>query len=98
MDAAYYNPAMSLCRRFRVQGRVQGVFFRASTRAQAQRLGVTGWVANRADGGVEGLACGGPQALEDFCAWLWQGPEQAAVCQVELVPEEHPRPRDFTIR
>ena len=49
--------------RFTVHGRVQGVYFRQSTCEQARRLQLDGWVMNRADGAVEGLACGSPEAL-----------------------------------
>lgn len=71
------------CRRFVVSGKVQGVWFRASTREQAQRLGLTGHALNLADGRVEVLACGEAAALEALERWLWQGPELARVSAVE---------------
>ena len=52
-----------IARRCLVAGRVQGVFYRASTRARAESLGVTGYARNLADGRVEVLACGEPQAV-----------------------------------
>lgn len=64
-------------------GRVQGVFYRASTRARAQSLGVTGYARNLADGRVEVLACGTPEAVEALCEWLWQGPPAAQVSAIE---------------
>jgi acylphosphatase len=67
-----------------VSGRVQGVFFRASAQAQAQRLGVTGWARNRSDGLVEVLACGDAEAVERFREWLNHGPPQAEVADVEV--------------
>jgi acylphosphatase len=70
--------------RCRVSGRVQGVFYRASTRAQAQVLGVTGYARNLPDGSVEVLACGERAAVEALCAWLWQGPPAAEVARVEV--------------
>lgn len=70
------------CRRFIVSGRVQGVWFRASTRQQAEHLGVTGHAINLADGRVEVLACGTETALDALLAWLWQGSEHAAVDKV----------------
>lgn len=88
---------MSECRRFRVQGRVQGVFFRASTRDKAQSLGLTGWVHNCPDNSVEGLACGDPAALENFCEWLWEGPSAALVKQVEVTPSSESAPAGFEI-
>ena len=71
--------------RFIVGGQVQGVGFRYSALAQARRLGLSGWVANSADGAVEGVACGGPESLEAFRSWLRHGPRQARVDGVEWV-------------
>ncbi len=70
------------CRRFLVSGRVQGVWFRASTRAQAVSLGLTGQALNLSDGRVEVIACGDDTALDALAAWLWQGPELAEVTDV----------------
>jgi acylphosphatase len=77
------------CRRFVVSGKVQGVWFRASTRQQALALGLTGQAVNLADGRVEVIACGEAAALDALAAWLWQGPELARVDDVssEPVPE-----------
>jgi acylphosphatase len=72
------------CCRYVVSGRVQGVFFRASTRQQAQELGLTGWVRNAADGSVELLACGDERALKELEAWLWRGPQLAEVSEVTV--------------
>jgi acylphosphatase len=89
---------MKTCRHFYVSGRVQGVAFRMSAYAEAQRLGVTGWVRNLADGRVEALACGTPASLEAFEAWLRRGPAHARVEGVTR--EERPlQPYDgFEIR
>jgi len=65
-----------------VRGRVQGVFFRASTAETAGRLGVTGWVRNLSDGGVELEAEGTDEALEALLAFCWKGPERALVDEV----------------
>jgi len=73
-----------IARRCLVTGRVQGVFFRASTRERALTLGVTGYARNLSDGRVEVLACGDPVAVEALCAWLWEGPPMAEVAQVEI--------------
>lgn len=59
------------CLRCTVSGRVQGVFYRASTRHAALDLGVVGWVRNLADGSVEVLACGDAAAVEKLREWLW---------------------------
>ena len=76
--------------RFRalVKGRVQGVWFRARTQAEATRLGVVGWVRNRTDGSVELEAEGDRGALEALLAWCRQGPTCARVTglAVEWVP------------
>ena len=68
--------------RFVVSGLVQGVFFRASTRAEAQRLGISGAARNLADGSVEVIASGADQALGELESWLWQGPPAARVERV----------------
>ena len=68
-----------VCVRCLVSGRVQGVFFRVSTREQAQLLGLSGHVRNLADGRVEVVASGGQAAVEALQAWLWQGPPHAQV-------------------
>ena len=72
-----------VARRCVVAGRVQGVFYRASTRARARSLGVTGYARNLADGRVEVLACGSPEAVQALCDWLWEGPPAAHVTAVE---------------
>lgn len=71
--------------RFIVTGRVQGVFFRASTREQAQRLGLRGHAKNLADGSVEVLAQGEAAALDALEAWLRIGPPGARVDSVSRV-------------
>ena len=78
------------CVRFMVRGRVQGVFFRASTREQALKLGVSGYAKNLPDGGVEVLACGSDPALDALQEWLRQGPPSARVENLarEAMPEQ----------
>ncbi len=66
-----------------VSGRVQGVWFRASTRKEALRLGLSGWVRNLPDGRVEWLAEGEQQVLEQLLAWSAQGPPYARVDSVK---------------
>ena len=73
-----------IARRCFVAGRVQGVFYRASTRARAEALGVTGHARNLPDGRVEVLACGKPDAVEALCKWLWQGSPASHVGAVEI--------------
>lgn len=71
-------------RRIRVHGRVQGVFFRASTRIEANRLGLTGWVLNHVDGSVELEIQGPADALEAMSTWCREGPPMARVERVEV--------------
>jgi acylphosphatase len=85
------------CRRFRVTGRVQGVFFRDSTREQALKLGLTGSARNMPDGSVEVLACGRQDALEQLRVWLQSGPPMASVASVEATDVEQRKFRNFTI-
>ncbi len=66
----------------RVTGKVQGVFFRASTRQEAQRLGLCGWVRNEPDGSVRIEAEGDEPVLEQLVAWCQHGPDQARVADV----------------
>ena len=63
----------------RIEGRVQGVFFRACTVVEARKLGVTGWVANCPDGAVEAVAEGGRSEIEELVAWCRHGPPGAQV-------------------
>ncbi|HEX5307320.1 MAG TPA: acylphosphatase [Dyella sp.] len=72
--------------RFLVSGRVQGVFFRAGTREQALALGLTGVARNLADGRVEVIASGDPQAIDALERWLHRGPPAAQVAQVLREP------------
>ncbi len=65
-----------------VSGRVQGVWFRQSTKEQAISLGLKGWVRNLSDGRVEVLAAGEEKAVRQLEAWLAQGPELANVAEV----------------
>ena len=74
--------------RFLVSGKVQGVFFRASARNEALRLGVHGHARNLSDGRVEVIASGSAEALHQLEQWLWQGPPAARVDEVTRSPHE----------
>ncbi|HSH42307.1 MAG TPA: acylphosphatase [Arenicellales bacterium] len=90
---------MKVCRHYHVFGRVQGVWYRGTTREQARRLGLTGWVRNCPDGSVETLACGTPEALAEFRSWLHDGPDAARVDRVEETDSAgEPDTDDFEIR
>jgi len=67
-----------------VRGRVQGVYFRASTQHEAHRLGVVGWVKNLPDGRVEIVAEGSREALEELVQWAHKGPRAAHVEHVDV--------------
>lgn len=80
--------------RVRIQGVVQGVYYRASARDEAQRLGLTGWVRNTDEGDVLLEAQGPADRLDALVAWCWKGPPAARVDDVAvtwLEPEpDHP--------
>lgn len=71
-----------ICLHCFVIGKVQGVWFRASTREKANELGITGWAKNLADGRVEVVACGEEQDVNVLKQWLHQGPPMAHVQEV----------------
>jgi acylphosphatase len=81
-----------------VRGKVQGVYFRDSTRRQAQALGVSGWVRNLPDRSVEAVIEGEAGSVEAMLAWLHAGPPMAAVTTVESVEEEVRGEQGFVIR
>jgi acylphosphatase len=81
-----------------VTGSVQGVFFRASCAEQAQRLGITGWVANLPDGSVAGHFEGSPEAVDALVAWCHDGPRHAAVAAVSVDEVEAKDHRRFDVR
>jgi acylphosphatase len=70
-----------------VEGRVQGVFFRAATQDQARALGLVGWVRNLSDGRVEVLAQGEARALAMLRSWCAHGPARARVDSLEAFEE-----------
>lgn len=70
-----------------IEGRVQGVWFRDSTRREAESLGVRGWVKNRSDGTVEVLAEGTQAAVKKLVSWCHHGPSHASVSHVHAAEE-----------
>ena len=82
-----------------VSGRVQGVFFRANTRAEAKRLGLKGWVKNLPGGRVELVAEGPLMAVDELVRWCHEGPAYARVDKVEI-RQETPTGEfdDFSVR
>jgi acylphosphatase len=67
-----------------IEGLVQGVYFRASTREEAVRLDVGGWVRNLPDGSVEALFEGEKKKVEEIVGWCYKGPPGARVIKVDL--------------
>ena len=88
-----------ICKRCVVSGKVQGVFYRASTAERARALGLSGYAKNLSDGRVEVLACGDEARVKELIAWLWQGPPAAKVQTVEVQDADAAQaPKDFSTR
>jgi len=81
-----------------ISGHVQGVFFRATTREQADRLGVAGWVRNLPDGRVEAVLEGTRPAVQACLQWCHHGPPGARVTGVEVEWEAPRGERAFRVR
>ena len=75
-----------------VSGKVQGVFYRATTRERAREAGVTGWVKNLPDGRVEAVFEGPEDAVEEMVEWCHRGSDRARVEDVEVT---HGEPEGF---
>lgn len=80
------------------RGRVQGVFFRDSTRREAARRGVAGWVSNRSDGAVEAVFEGSSDAVDAMVEFVRRGPGHASVSDVEVRVEEPEGLSGFSVR
>lgn len=80
-----------------VRGKVQGVFYRASTKAVADQLGVKGFVKNQSDGSVYIEAEGDDFSIESFIEWCHEGPEKAVVEKVETIEAEVKNYRNFEV-
>ena len=77
-----------------IEGRVQGVCFRAATKDEARARGLAGWVRNLPDGRVEALFEGEKRMVENMLAWCHKGPPYAYVARVEV--EWQPYQGDLT--
>jgi acylphosphatase len=84
--------------RLEIYGRVQGVFFRDSVRRAAAQHGVNGWAENRADGAVEAVLEGEPDAVRAVAAFCRQGPRHARVDRIDEREEPVEGLRGFEIR
>jgi acylphosphatase len=81
-----------------VHGRVQGVFFRDTTRRLAESRGVAGWVRNTPEGSVEAVFEGDADAVEELVRFVREGPRGAAVARVEVAAEEPEGLAGFRVR
>jgi acylphosphatase len=86
------------CRRFLIHGKVQGVWFRESTRRQAGVLGLQGHARNLEDGSVEVVAAGAAAELDKLADWLQHGPPMARVDRVTAEEIPDPGLRGFSTR
>ncbi len=75
--------------RILVSGKVQGVFFRKSTKNKAQELDITGWVRNLDDGRVEAVFEGEKEKVEKMVEWARKGPDYAEIKDIKITPEEY---------
>ncbi len=84
--------------RLRIEGRVQGVGYRAFVERVAAALNIDGWVRNRRDGGVEAVVSGDPADVETLIDRCRTGPTASRVDRIEVLPEAHAVPPGFTVR
>ncbi len=80
-----------------IKGEVQGVFYRATAKEIADKLGVTGWIKNKWDGNVEALATGDEESLQKFIEWCRQGPKKAEVTDVIVTKKEETTFNNFSV-
>jgi len=73
---------MTICKQCFVSGRVQGVFYRDTTRQQAEKLQLVGYAKNLTDGRVEVVMCGSEKNVDKLSEWLWTGSEYSSVSDV----------------
>jgi acylphosphatase len=82
-----------------ISGRVQGVWYRASTKQKAEELGLTGWVKNTKEGNVEAVFEGQEPVIDEMIAWCRKGPPLAHVSDVRIVEKRKANQyTDFTIQ
>ena len=85
-----------VCRKARVEGKVQGVWFRTSTRQRAEQLHIAGWANNCPDGSVEVMMYGEEENVTTLSDWLWEGPPLAIVDKVLIDDAVLDDPVNFT--
>ncbi len=80
-----------------IKGEVQGVFYRATAKEIADKLGVTGWIKNTWEGDVEAIITGKEESVQKFIKWCWRGPEKAEVTDVIVERKEEAQFKNFSI-
>ncbi|MFN0263889.1 acylphosphatase [Tepidamorphus sp. 3E244] len=86
------------CLQLVVRGRVQGVYYRAWTKQQADEIGLDGWVRNRRDGSVEAVLDGTPEDVDEMLGRMKAGPPDASVDTIEIISEGGAAPKGFEVR
>jgi acylphosphatase len=81
-----------------IKGKVQGVFYRATAKETADKLGITGWIKNAPNGDVEAMVTGGRESLQTFVNWCKQGPRRANVMEVISTELEEASYIDFSVQ
>ena len=71
----------------KISGKVQGVWYRGTTKQKAQELGIKGWVKNTADGCVEAVFVGEDKIVNEMISWCYKGPPLAKVKSIEIINE-----------
>lgn len=71
-----------------IKGKVQGVFYRACAREEAEKLGITGWIKNTREGNVEAMINGDQKDIYRYISWCRKGPSRARVENVEVIRVE----------
>lgn len=91
------HPMEKVYLEMRIIGKVQGVYYRASTKKKADELGLCGWVKNEPNGEVSIAVQGAPKLVEQFTAWCAIGPPMATVDQIIQIPTTTKDYSNFTI-
>ena len=80
-----------------IKGKVQGVFYRATAKETANKLGITGWIKNTVEGDVEAVVTGETAQLQTFVEWCKNGPERASVSEVIVTEQDETMFDEFSI-
>jgi len=72
-----------------ISGRVQGVWYRATTKQKAEQLGINGWVKNTSDGNVEAVFEGNEDLVDQMVKWCYEGSELSKVNNIQVKSEKH---------